>query len=117
MIRNAPGRTGSDPMVGSALCTHTLRADLVSEFVCRLLNHMRDNGWTKVTPALRASDRDMPLLPWVDPEDFNPGYLMRGMHLLPKSGAAPEWRHTQDYWTDKDTIPAIDLNDGTLVYE
>jgi cation diffusion facilitator CzcD-associated flavoprotein CzcO len=95
----------------------TLRADLVSEFVCRLLNHMRENGWTKVTPALRAADKDMPLLPWVDPEDFNPGYLMRGMHLLPKSGAAPEWRHTQDYWADKDTIPAIDLDDGSLVYE
>jgi cation diffusion facilitator CzcD-associated flavoprotein CzcO len=35
----------------------TLRADLVGEFVYRLLNDMRENGWTKVTPALRASDK------------------------------------------------------------
>ena len=27
---------------------------------------------------------------WIDPEDFNPGYLMRNMHLLPKAGDKPE---------------------------
>ena len=47
----------------------------------------------------------MPLLPWIDPENFNPGYLMRGMHLLPKRGDKPEWQHTQDYWTEKDAVP------------
>ncbi len=62
----------------------TLRADLVADFVCRLLNHMKEKGARKVTPTLRAQDQDMPLLPWIDPENFNPGYLMRGMHLLPK---------------------------------
>ncbi len=95
----------------------TLRADLVADFVCRLLNHMQAKGWRKVVPALRVEDRDMPLLPWIDPDNFNPGYVMRGMHLLPKRGGKPEWQHSQDYWSDKDTIPAIDLDDGTLVYE
>ncbi|MCA1647534.1 MAG: NAD(P)/FAD-dependent oxidoreductase [Chloroflexi bacterium] len=94
----------------------TLRADLVADFVCRLLNHLQTNGWRTVVPALRADDEDMPLLPWVDPEDFNPGYVMRGMHLLPKRGDKPEWQHTQDYWHDKDTLPAVDLDDGRLVY-
>jgi len=23
------------------------------------------------------------VLPWIDPKNFNPGYVMRGMHLLP----------------------------------
>ena len=54
----------------------------------------------------------MPLLPWIDPDNFNPGYLMRGMHLLPKRGDKPEWQHTQDYWSEKDQWPAIDLDDG-----
>ena len=76
----------------------TLRADLVADFVCRLLNHMKAKGARKVTPALRPEDKYMPLLPWIDPENFNPGYLMRGMHLLPKRGDKPEWQHTQDYW-------------------
>jgi len=95
----------------------TLRADLVADFVCRLLNHMKSKGARKVTPTLRSEDREMPLLPWIDPENFNPGYIMRGMHLLPKRGDKPEWQHTQDYWAEKDELPAIDLDDGAFVYE
>jgi cation diffusion facilitator CzcD-associated flavoprotein CzcO len=95
----------------------TLRVDMIGDFVCRLLNHMKEKGCKKVTPALRPEDKDMPLLPWIDPENFNPGYVMRSMHLLPKRGDKPEWQHTQDYWTEKDQLLAIDLDDGTLVYE
>ena len=95
----------------------TLRVDLIADFVCRLLNHMKMIGAKKVTPALRPEDKDMPLLPWIDPENFNPGYLMRAMHLLPKRGDKPEWQHTQDYWREKDTLPAIDLDDPAFVYE
>ncbi len=95
----------------------TLRSDLVADFVCRLLNRMKRTGARKVTPALRQQDRDMPLLPWIDPENFNPGYIMRGIHLLPKRGDKPEWQHTQDYWAEKDQFPAIDLDDGAFLYE
>ena len=58
----------------------------------------------------------MPLRPWVNPEDFNPGYVTRGVHLLPKQGDRMPWRHTQDYWSDKDDLPCADLEDGTLAY-
>jgi cation diffusion facilitator CzcD-associated flavoprotein CzcO len=94
----------------------TLRADLVAEFVCRLLAHMDAKAARRVVPTLRPEDRDMPLLPWIDPENFNPGYLMRGLHLLPKRGDKPQWQHSQDYWTEKDEFPAIDLDDGALAY-
>jgi cation diffusion facilitator CzcD-associated flavoprotein CzcO len=94
----------------------TLRADLVADFVCRLLKHMDAKGVHRVTPALRPEDADMPLLPWIDPENFNPGYIMRGMHLLPKRGDKPEWQHNQDYWAEKDQFPAIDLDDKAFVY-
>src|SRR5262245_35108844 len=94
----------------------TLRADLVADFVCRLLNHMKARGARRVVPALRSQDRDMPLLPWIDPDNFNPGYMMRGMHLLPRRGDKPEWAHTQDYWAEKDAFPAIDLDDAAFVY-
>jgi cation diffusion facilitator CzcD-associated flavoprotein CzcO len=95
----------------------TLRADLVSDFVCRLLNHMHDTGAKQVVPSLRDSDKDMPLTSWMDPEDFNPGYLMRGMHLLPQRGNKREWQHSQDYWREKDEIPKIDLDDAAFVYK
>jgi hypothetical protein len=70
----------------------------------------------KVEVALRPEDKGMKLLPWIDPENFNPGYLMRGMHLLPKRGDKPEWQHTQDYWNEKNVFPAIDLEDPAFVY-
>ncbi|MEH2522813.1 MULTISPECIES: flavin-containing monooxygenase [unclassified Bradyrhizobium] len=94
----------------------TLRVDLVADFVCRLLTHMKETGAKKVTPALRPEDHNMPLLPWIDPENFNPGYMMRGMHLLPRRGEKPEWQHNQDYWAEKDEFPAIDLEDRAFVY-
>jgi cation diffusion facilitator CzcD-associated flavoprotein CzcO len=94
----------------------TLRADLVADFVCRLLNHMKQKGARRVTVALRQADKDMPLLPWIDTENFNPGYVLRGMHLLPRRGDKPEWQHTQDYWAEKDEFPAIDLDDEVFVY-
>ena len=95
----------------------TLRADLISDFTCRLLQHMDALGAQKVTPALRPEDADMPIGPWMDPDNFNPNYLMRSMHLLPKRGDKPEWQHTQDYWVEKDALPAAKLDDGCLVYE
>jgi cation diffusion facilitator CzcD-associated flavoprotein CzcO len=95
----------------------TLRVDLLGDFVCRLLNHMDETGAKKVTPRLRPEDKDMPLLPWMDPENFYPGYLERSMHLLPKRGDKPDWQHTQDYWTERDDIPAIDLEDDIFEYE
>jgi len=94
----------------------TLRVDLVADFVCRMLKHMKETGANKVTPALRPEDHNMPLLSWIDPENFNPGYMMRGMHLLPKRGDKPEWQHNQDYWAEKDEFPAIDLEDKAFVY-
>ena len=95
----------------------TLRADLISDLVCRLLVHMAALGASKVTPQLRPEDADMPILPWFDSENFNPGYLMRSADLLPKRGDKPEWQHSQDYWTEKDLLPNADLDDGCLAYE
>ena len=94
----------------------TLRADLLSDFVCRLLAHMEESGSKRVSVTLRPEDEDMDLLPWIDAENFNPGYLMRAMSLLPKRGDKPEWQHTQDYWREKDDIPAINLNAPEFLY-
>ncbi len=94
----------------------TLRVDLLGDFICRLLNHMKKRGAKRVEVQLRPEDKDMQLHSWIDPENFNPGYLMRGMHLLPKRGDKPEWQHTQDYWREKDELPAIDLDGPEFAY-
>ncbi len=94
----------------------TLRADMVADFVCRLLNHMEARQARRVEVALRPEDAGMKLGPWLDPEEFSSGYVARGNHLLPRSGDKPEWRHMHDYWAEKDAIPAIDLEDAAFVY-
>ncbi len=94
----------------------TLRTDLVAEFVCRLLTHMKAKGVRKVVPALRPEDHNMPLLSWIDPENFNPNYLMRDMHRLPRRGDKAEWQHSQEYWTEQREFPGIDLDDKAFVY-
>ncbi len=94
----------------------TLRSDLLSAFVCRLLRHMDERGAQVVTPTLRAQDEGMALKPWVEPENFNPGYIQRGLHLLPRQGSHQPWLHRQDYALDKEELPRASLEDGSLVY-
>lgn len=94
----------------------TLRADLVSEFVCRLLAHMAEKSASVVVPTLRPEDADMPLLPWADPENFNPGYVMRSQHLMFKQGDREPWTHLHEYTEERQILPAADLDDGTLAY-
>jgi cation diffusion facilitator CzcD-associated flavoprotein CzcO len=94
----------------------TLRADLVADFVCRLLNHMKRQGLRKVEVVLAEEAAALPRLPWIDPENFNPGYLMRALHLMPKRLDRPEWQHSQDYGYDREAFPAIDLAGPEFVY-
>ena len=94
----------------------TLRVDLLGDFVCRLLKHMDENGARRVEVVIPDGDKTMEILPWIDPENFNPGYLMRRMQLLPKRGAKYEWQHTQDYWREKEELPAIDLGKPEFRY-
>ena len=95
----------------------TLRADLIGDFVCRLLGHMDEKGASVVVPRLRDEDRGMAQLPWVDPENFNPGYIMRGLDLMPQQGTKDPWRSTLDYWEERNELPVADLDDGALVFE
>jgi len=94
----------------------TLRVDIMGDFVCRLLNHMTRKGVTSVTPKLRPADEGLEALSWIDPENFNPGYLMREIDKMPKRLAKPEWQHTQDYWAERDTVPKIDLDGPEFSY-
>ncbi len=95
----------------------TLRADLVSDLICRLLAHLDEQGVREVTPVPRAEEADMEIRPWSDPENFNPGYVMRSQHKMFKQGDRAPWTHMHEYAEERHTLPAADLDDGTLVYE
>ena len=113
MFNNVPNMAW---VFGYFRASWTLRADLISEFLCRVFNYMNDNDFDVVTPQLRAEDQDMTLTPWVDPDNFNPGYLTRSLHLMPKQGDRAPWVFTQDYWQEKEEFPIADLEDGALVF-
>ena len=92
----------------------TLRSDLISEFVCRLLNHMKDSGTTVCTPLLRPADANMPELPWI--QDFTSGYMERMMPLMPKQGDREPWTNPQRYSLDKKTLRKAPLEDGAMIF-
>ncbi len=91
----------------------TLRADLTSEYVCRLLNYMDEVGKPAVTPMLRDEDQGMEVRPWID--DFPAGYMTRSMHLFPKQGEGP-WRNTQDFAADKQMVRKAPIADSALQF-
>ena len=45
------------------------------------------------------------------------GRLMRGLKSMPQRGDKPEWRHNQDYWAEKEQIPATDLESSEFLYD
>jgi cation diffusion facilitator CzcD-associated flavoprotein CzcO len=92
----------------------TLRADLTSEYVCRLLNHMDKTHTRQATPRLRDSDAGMPARPWIT--DFSSGYMARMMDRFPKQGDREPWINPQNYKRDKQMIRFGELEDGVLMF-
>lgn len=81
--------------VGYTNASWTLKADLVSEFVCRLLNHMDANGFDTVVVEHPGQDvKERPFM------DFTPGYVLRSLDELPKQGSRAPWRLNQNYLRD-----------------
>jgi monooxygenase len=89
----------------------TLKADLVCEYVCRLLNHMQKNGVRQCTP--RNDDPAMERLPWVD---FSSGYIKRAVDKFPKQGSRRPWRLHQNYALDLMGLRYGSVRDKAMVF-
>ena len=88
----------------------TLRADLVSDYVCRVVNHLDTAGASSAVPV--CNEPDMPRMPFLD---FSSGYVTRAAEILPKQGRAP-WCHPQDYFLDKKRLQRDPIDDGALQF-
>lgn len=97
------------------LWSWTLRAELTASFVLRLLERMDALGASSVevelpdrkpTQAQRTDD---------DLQPFTATYMMRALDKIPRSGPGPDWQ-IDDYWTEKDSLPAIDLTGEPFVF-
>ena len=89
----------------------TLKCDLSCEYVCRLLQHMKDKGLSHCTP--RNTDPSITAEPWVD---LTSGYFQRAMHLLPRQGSRPPWKLYQNYPRDLLLLRYGRVDDGVLEF-
>lgn len=92
----------------------TLRADLIAEYVCRLLNHLAATGSDQCTPRLRSTDADMPSRAWI--QDFSSGYMERVMDRFPKQGDREPWINPQNYAHDKKMFASAHVDDGVMQF-
>ncbi len=89
----------------------TLKCDLTSEYVCRLINHMDEHGFRYCVP--RLSDLTLDRVPALD---FNSGYVLRALHELPSQGSKLPWRVHQNYIKDLRMLRYGRLDDGTMEF-
>jgi monooxygenase len=95
--------------LGYTNASWTLKADLTSEYICRLLNHMDVRGYDQCVPEITdPSITEEPIL------DFNAGYVLRALDKLPKQGSKEPWRVRQNYVLDAREIRHGAIDDGTM---
>jgi len=88
----------------------TLRADLISRFACRLMNHLDE---TKQDTVTAVAPDDLTPRPWID---FSAGYITRVIDELPKQGDRDPWQNRQDYKFDKQALTKAAVENEGLVF-
>jgi cation diffusion facilitator CzcD-associated flavoprotein CzcO len=89
----------------------TLKADLICNYVCRLLNFMDRKGVRQVMPK---NNGDHPVANFV--ENFTPGYIQRALARWPKQGSKAPWRVYQNYFHDTVSLKWASIDDGVLEF-
>jgi len=96
--------------VGYTNASWTLKCDLVSRYVCRLLDHLDAYGYTAVTPVPPPDHARLPLL------DLSAGYVQRAAAMLPQQGARPPWRLLQNYRQDVRLLTKAPVTDPGVTF-
>jgi len=88
----------------------TLKSDLTSEYICRVLNHMEK---TQTQQCLPVDDEKMENIPFID---MNSGYISRALNKVPKQGIKSPWRLYQNYIRDMAMLRLGRVDDGILKF-
>jgi hypothetical protein len=95
--------------IGYTNASWTLKADLVSEFTCRLLAYMDSRGYDTCIPVNDDPNvTERPLM------DFSAGYVLRAIDQFPRSGSRAPWRLGMSYAHDVVTLRYGKINDGAM---
>lgn len=90
----------------------TLKCELISQYVCRLLKYMDAHGYNQCTP--RRNDPNVTEEPVID---FTSGYVQRAIDTLPRQGSKVPWKLYQNYILDLMTLKYGRLEDGTMEFK
>jgi len=95
--------------IGYTNASWTLKCDLTSQYVCRLLQHMDEHGFDIAAP--RNDDPSLEEEPIID---FSSGYVQRALAQIPKQGSRAPWKLHQNYALDLALLKRGRLQDGVL---
>jgi monooxygenase len=89
----------------------TLRADLLAEYFCRLINFMGARDYVEARP--KEPDPTIPVKPL---GNLKSGYFKRAGELLPREGMKGPWRNPQNYAFDIFRFRFSAIEDGILEF-
>lgn len=93
--------------IGYTNASWTLKADLVGDFVVRLLQHMRARGFTQASVERDPSVEERPFM------DLASGYIQRAAAAMPRQGDRAPWMLKQNYLTDL-RVMRREVEDGVI---
>jgi cation diffusion facilitator CzcD-associated flavoprotein CzcO len=100
MLSNVPNIAAA---AGYANASWTLRSDITSRAVCRLLAHLERQGYDWAMPTPSGPLRPIPAM------NLQSGYVFRGIGRFPKGGHRPPWAFSHRYPFDALTMRLADL--------
>ncbi len=109
MMSGAPNMAS---IFGYLNASWTLRSDLISEYVCRLLNYMDRRGYQSVTPVAPENIATSNIF-----EAFSSGYIVRVADKLPKQGPRAPWRQPQNYLLEIYRLRFAPVADRALAFD
>ncbi|WP_237881409.1 flavin-containing monooxygenase [Pseudomonas sp. PGPR40] len=108
MLRDLPNAA---VVLGYTNASWTLKADLSSEYFCRLINHMDAISMRQCTPCNTTGEvKTAPFL------NLNSGYIQRVADKLPSQGDRAPWKLYQNYALDLVLLRFGKVEDGYLVF-
>jgi cation diffusion facilitator CzcD-associated flavoprotein CzcO len=96
--------------VGYTNASWTLKCDLTARYVCRLINHMDEHGYTRCVPRRDATVKEAPFI------DFTAGYIQRSIGMFPRQGSKLPWRVYQNYAVDRMMLKHQSVTDSAMVF-
>jgi cation diffusion facilitator CzcD-associated flavoprotein CzcO len=97
--------------VGYTNASWTLKCDLTSEYVCRLLNYMDKHGFAQCCP--RQNDPSLVEEPILN---FTSSYVLRAIDSFPKQGARAPWKLFQNYALDRMLLRHARVTDDAMEF-